>query len=123
MPTMPRQERTRETKKFELYRDVLKVSEYFLFDPRADYLKPVLQGFRLVGDQYVGIEPIAARLPSQILGMHLESDSQQLRLFDPATGTRVMTRLEALEAAEADKLRLAEEIDRLGRENEMLRGR
>src|SRR5206468_3192291 len=33
--------------KFALYRDVLKVKEYFLFDPRAEYLKPPLQGYRL----------------------------------------------------------------------------
>ena len=36
-----------QQKKRELYRDVLRVSEYFLFDPTEDYLKPPLQGFRL----------------------------------------------------------------------------
>ncbi len=35
------------TKKFAIYRDILKVSEYFLFDPTEDYLDPPLQGFRL----------------------------------------------------------------------------
>src|SRR5207248_9202588 len=30
-------------KKWELYRDILGVSEYFLFDPTEDYLKPPLQ--------------------------------------------------------------------------------
>jgi Uma2 family endonuclease len=115
--------RVDQRRKFELYRDVLKVSEYFLFDPSEDYLEPALQGFRWVDGEYVGIEPVAARLPSQILGVHLERDGQQLRLFDPVTGVRLMTRLEALQAVEADKLRLAEEIDRLRRENEILRGR
>ena len=35
-------------KKFEIYRDIWKVEEYFLFDPQAEYLEPNLQGFRLV---------------------------------------------------------------------------
>lgn len=33
--------------KFALYRDVLKVKEYFLFDPFEDYLSPSMQGYRL----------------------------------------------------------------------------
>src|SRR5277367_6209 len=44
-------------KKFKLYRDILKVSEHFLFDPLSDYLKPALQGFRLVGGEYARIRP------------------------------------------------------------------
>src|SRR5450755_4060946 len=39
-------------KKFELYRDILKVREYFLFDPMGDYLKPSMQGWRLVRGVY-----------------------------------------------------------------------
>ena len=38
-------------KKFEIYRDILRVSEYFLFDPTEDYLDPPLQGFRLMGKE------------------------------------------------------------------------
>ena len=33
-----------QTKKLTLYRDVLKVREYFQFDPTEDYLKPPFQG-------------------------------------------------------------------------------
>ncbi len=58
-------------KKFAFYRDVLRVSEYFLFDPRAEYLDPPLQGFRLIGGEYVPIEPINGRLPSEVVGLHL----------------------------------------------------
>jgi Uma2 family endonuclease len=115
--------------KFELYRDVLRVAEYVLFDPRAEYLKPPLQGFRLVGGDYASIEPIAGRLPSAVLGLHLERDGERLRLFDPATGQYLLTRLERQEAAErraeaveADSRRLAEENERLRREIEALRG-
>ena len=134
--------------KFGIYRDILKVSEYFLFDPRAEYLEPPLQGFRLVGGDYVPIEPIAGRLPSGVLGLHLERDGEQLRLFDPASGQRLLTRLEGAQAAdrraqtadrraqtadrranrrsraaaEAAEQRLAEENERLRREIEALRG-
>ncbi len=86
--------------KFGLYRDVLRVSEYFLFDPRAEYLKPPLQGFLLTSGEYVPIELVAGLLPSQVLGLHLERDGEHLRLFDPATGSRLMTPLEAREAAQ-----------------------
>jgi Uma2 family endonuclease len=141
--------RVDEVKKFALYRDVLRVSEYFLFDPRAEYLDPPLQGFRLIGGEYVRIEPIAGRLPSEVVGLHLAREGQHLRLFDPSTGKRLPTRLEAREAAEqhageerrradeergrADEERrradaseaarksLAEENDRLRREIEALR--
>jgi Uma2 family endonuclease len=136
--------------KFGIYRDILKVSEYFLFDPRAEYLEPPLQGFRLVGGDYVPIGPIAGRLPSGVLGLHLERDGEQLRLFDPASGQRLLTRLEGraaadrraqtadrraqaadhraqaadhrAAAAEAAERRLAEENERLRREIEALRG-
>ena len=69
-----------KTKKFEIYRDILSVSEYFLFDPTEDYLDPPLQGFRLVRGTFVPIEPIAGRLPSQVLGLHLERDWQETSL-------------------------------------------
>ena len=65
-------------KKFVLCRDVLKVSEYFLFDPRAEYLDPRLRGFRLTGGDYVPIEPIDGRLPSQVVGLHLSERRTKL---------------------------------------------
>ena len=122
-------------KKLVIYREILRVSEYFLFDPTEDYLDPPLQGFRLVGGDYVPIAPIAGRLPSEVLGLHLERDGTKLRLFDPTTGQRLPTRLEAreaaerraeeehhrAEAAEAAQQRLAEENERLRREIEALR--
>ena len=74
-----------QKKKPILYRDVLKIAEYFLFDPTEDYLKPPFQGFRLVEGQYVAIEPVLGRLPSTVLGLHLERSGVDLRLFDPTT--------------------------------------
>jgi Uma2 family endonuclease len=87
-----------QKKKREIYRDILKVSEYFLFDPRAEYLDPPIQGFRLVDGDYVRIEPVEGRLPSKVLALHLERAGTRLRLYNPATGEYLPTRLEAREA-------------------------
>lgn len=105
-------------KKFALYRDVLLVSEYFLFDPRAEYLKPPLQGYRLVDGQYVPIETVNGRLPSEVAGLHLERDGERLVLFDPETGRRLTTPKEEL--AEADAARRAAETARQAAEDREL---
>ncbi len=88
-----------KTKKL-LYQDVLKVREYFLFDPDADYLDPPLQGYRLRGGVYQPIREIDGRLPSQTIGLHLERDGQVLRLWDPQTQQWLSMPREAREAAE-----------------------
>jgi Uma2 family endonuclease len=72
--------------KFRLYRETLRVKEYFLFDPFGDYLGPTMQGYRLRAGEYRAIQPVRARLPSRVLGLHLERSGSNLRLFDPATG-------------------------------------
>jgi Uma2 family endonuclease len=103
-------------KKMGLYRDVLQVAEYFLFDPFEDYLKPPMQGYRLIEANYEPIEPVAGRLPSEVLGLHLERAGTQLRLYDPRTGRRVPTEHERLEAerqrAEAERQRAEAERQR-----------
>jgi Uma2 family endonuclease len=71
--------------KFLLYQSVLRVSEYFLFDPEGTLLTPRLAGYRLVGGVYQPIQPVAGRLPSQVTGLHLEMVGDPLRLWDPAT--------------------------------------
>ncbi|HEX8203645.1 MAG TPA: Uma2 family endonuclease [Isosphaeraceae bacterium] len=90
-----------QKKKWTLYRDVLKVPEYVLFDPYEDYLKPPFQGYRLVQGQYVAIDPVEGRLPSAVLGLHLERDGTEPRFYDPATGQRLPTRQEALREQES----------------------
>ncbi len=66
--------------KHQLYQDVLKVQEYFLFDPYANYLNPPLQGYRLHRGIYRRIRAVQQRLPSQVLGLHLERAGSDLRL-------------------------------------------
>jgi Uma2 family endonuclease len=87
--------------KYRLYQDTLRVKEYFLFDPLGDYLQPPLQGYRLRGGQYRPIHGVAGRLPSQVLGLHLERHGRDLRLHDPVTGQWLPTPLEMAAAAES----------------------
>lgn len=121
--------------KFELYRDRLDVKEYLLFDLYSEYLDPPQQLFRLVDGEYVQVEPLDGRLPSQLLGVHFERDGQWLRLYDPQTGRRVPTTREVAAAAiarheraerergeAAARLRAQEsELERLRQELERLR--
>lgn len=70
--------------------EVLGVEEYILHDPEGDYLRPRLQGFRLVQGRY---EPIPRRtdgsLDSRITGLTLQVEGKNLRLIDVATGERL----------------------------------
>jgi Uma2 family endonuclease len=81
----------------------LGVSEYFLFDPYGEYLRPPLQGFRLRGSRY---EPIAAnaagRLSSETLGLHLGVEDERLRFTDSMTGEPLL-RIEEL-MSRADRM-------------------
>ena len=86
--------------KFALYQDVLKVREYFLFDPFAEYLDPPLKGYRLRNGVYQPIQAIDGRLPSRELGLHLEANGDELRLWDPATQQWLPTQKEAHQQAE-----------------------
>jgi Uma2 family endonuclease len=89
--------------KLEIYRDALKVREYFLFDPLEEYLEPSLQGFRLAKGRYKPIAIQAGRLPSEVLGLHLKRDDIDLRLYNPRTGHWLQTPVELAEELRATK--------------------
>ena len=117
--------------KFKLYRDTLAVREYFQFDPHGDYLKPPLKGYRLVEGRYLPIESVAGRLPSEVLGLHLERVGRNLRLYDPASGAWLLTPQEnnavriraeaARDQAEARQRQAEAQIEELRRQLEALR--
>jgi hypothetical protein len=117
-------------KKLKLYQDTLKVREYFLFDPNGDYLKPRLQGHRLRKGVYQPIAEVAGRLPSQVLGLHLERDGNTLRLWNPDTNAWLLTPQERIEQGEKRAQQEAEarqkaerELERALRELDELRRR
>ncbi|HEY2910008.1 MAG TPA: Uma2 family endonuclease [Gemmataceae bacterium] len=104
-------------KKSTLYLTKLGVKEYYLFDPKEEYLKPSFQAFRRVGERFVPIEPVAGRFPSKLLKLHLERSGWQLRLWDPVRKQRVPTRAERLAAAEAEVERLRRLLQQQHRAN------
>ena len=81
--------------KLEIYRDEIGVAEYFLFDPRSEYLNPALQGHRLSRGRYEPIAPVGGRLASVELGLHLEADGGRLRFYDPVSARWLLTPQEA----------------------------
>jgi hypothetical protein len=93
----------------------LRIGEYFMYDPTAEYLRPPLQGYRLTA---AGYEPIVAdaggRLLCQELGLWLCLEDGDLVMYDVQTGERQLTEAEANEAkfhaAEAEIERLKEEL-------------
>lgn len=83
----------------------LGVEEYFLFDPRAEYLEPQLQGFRLSGGKYQPISPAGdGSLASRSLGVSFRPDGESLRASDVATGRALLSygdwKVRAMEAEE-----------------------
>ena len=88
----------------------LGVSEYFLYDPRGEYLAPPLQGWRLDEGAYRAV-PAATVLSSrgvavasEVLGLELrdEREARMVRLRDPATGQDLLTYEEVARAREEE---------------------
>ena len=85
-----------ERRKRDVYA-ALGVSEYFLYDPRAEYLTPPLQGWRLQEGRYRPLPSVTVlsnrgvAVASEVLGLELrdEREARMVRLRDPATGLQV----------------------------------
>ena len=107
--------RTDERRKRDVYAE-LGVSEYFLYDPRAEYLTPPLQGFRLHEGEYRSLPAVtvlsnrAVAVASEVLGLELrdERETRMLRLRDPATGEDLLSYREEADARHAAEARNAE---------------
>jgi len=107
--------------KYNLYVEKLDVKEYFLFDPKQEYLNPSFQGYRKVKDRFVPIKAVDGRLTSKVLGLQLERDGTQLRLRDPKTGERLPTPSERANEEQERAERAEEKADRLQRELDELK--
>ena len=91
-----------ERRKRDVYA-ALGVREYFLYDPRAEYLTPPLQGFRLRDGEYRALPGVTAlsnrgvSVASEVLGLELrdEREARRLRLHNRATGEDLLTHEEA----------------------------
>lgn len=112
------------TTKFELYRDVLKVKEYYIYDPLREYLPARLKAWRRRGREFVERHVKDGRIESAELGLVLVDKEGMLRLEDPATGALLPDLAEANDAraVEAAARQVAEARQReLEAENERLR--
>ena len=97
--------------------EALGVSEYWQFDPTGDYLDPILKGHRLgTNGRYERLD-LEARdgglcHHSDVLGLDLRLEGDQLRLFDPAQDAYLLTHEEdfnaRIRAEEAQRLAEAE---------------
>ena len=88
------------TVKKELYAKVLRVKEYYIYDPYGE-IEPAFIGFRLVGEAYQEIAFVDRRLPSETLGLELGERDGVLRFYDPIKGEWLSTSRERVDAAEA----------------------
>ncbi len=93
------------------------VEEYFLYDPRAEYLSPPLQGLSLVGHEYrempERVLPNGVRgYRSEALGVDLWLRDGELRLYDPATGADLLTPAEQAARADSEAARADTEAAR-----------
>jgi acyl-CoA reductase-like NAD-dependent aldehyde dehydrogenase len=98
-----------------------------LYDPLGDYLRPQLQGYRLLQGEYERVPPgDQGQLVSEALNLELRLQGGQLQVVNPATGERLLTPAEAHAArrTEAEARQAAEaEVERLQEELARLRGR
>ncbi len=111
--TSPTTSRIDMGRKFDLYGEVLKVPEYFLFDPRDRSLAGrALSGYRLIDGEYELIPQIGGRVTSDVLGLQLEAIGEDLRFYDPRRGIYLPTPAEIRKALVMEKAarRTAEEL-------------
>ena len=98
-----------ERRKRDVYAS-LGVSEYFLYDPRAEYLAPPLQGFRLHEGEYRAVPAVTVlsnrgvAVASEVLGLELrdEREARMMRLRDPSTGESLLSHRESERAREKE---------------------
>ena len=111
-----------ERRKRDVYAS-LGVREYFLYDPRAEYLTPPLQGWRLHEGAYRAMPAVTVlsnrgvAVVSEVLGLELrdERDARMVRLRDLATGEVLLTHEES-ERAREEAERTREEAERARKE-------
>ena len=96
--------------KYDLY-ERLGVTEYFLFDPLGEYLRPPCRGYRLHQGRYRPLSPAAdGSLWSAVLGLALHERGEQLRLYDPAGQRWLPTPQEEAAARRAAEERASVEV-------------
>jgi Uma2 family endonuclease len=87
------------------------VEEYWLFDPKGEWLESPLMGFRLVQNEYVPI----ADLRSEVLGLQLAVEGKLIAFTELATGRRLLAPAELSEELKQQQNRAEQERNRVER--------
>ncbi|MGA1264111.1 MAG: Uma2 family endonuclease [Prochlorothrix sp.] len=90
------QQQDQEVKK-DLY-EKIGVQEYWLFDPKGEWIPEQLRGYRLVGEDY---QPILDA-KSLALGLRFQIEGPSLALYQLATGEKLLTPEEVAAARQAE---------------------
>lgn len=116
-----------QTYKKTLY-EQLEVQEYWLFDPRGEWIPEKLQGYRLRGDRYEPItdgrcQPLALRLQveDQLIGFYREDTGEKLLAPDDllqALQQEILARQEIEQQLEQERQRTEQERQRAERERQ-----
>ncbi len=116
-----------QTSKKDLY-ERLEVKEYWLFDPKGEWIEEKLQGYRLRGDRYELItdsrsEPLQLRLEidGKLIGFYREDTGEKLLVpteLAAALQQETAARSEAEQLAEAERQRAEAESQRAEAEHQ-----
>ena len=108
-------------KKKDLYAAVLKVKEYYIYDPEGE-IYPSFIGYRLIDGVYQEIDFTESRLPSTVLGLELGEREGVLRLYNPKTQQWLQPPPERVDIAEmrAEQEQLARQEAEMRAEQEQL---
>ena len=99
------------TRKVQLYASI-GILEYFLYDVDRRYLPTPLMGFRLVGDDYVEIAPLAnGGILSATLGLEFHLLEDTFGIYDPETQEWIKTAAEDAEERAEDAEERAEDAE------------
>lgn len=88
------------TEKKEIYEKILRVKEYYIYDPYGE-IEPAFIGFRLLGEAYQEIAFVEERLPSDVLGLELGEHDGMLRLYSCVLGAWLEPSRDRVDKAEA----------------------
>lgn len=109
--TSKKTKRRDRTVKPKLYAS-LGIRELFLFDPTQDYLRPPLQGYRLVDGEYQRLEPdTTGALVSEELELSLRVEQGELVFRRLDTGERLLTTAEVAALAQRERDQAERERD------------
>ena len=98
------------------------IDEHFgSFDKFKAHLTQATNTIQGSGWGALAYEPLGGRLPSDVLGLHLEQHGQELRLYDPVRHSRLLNPRERIRLAEKQAEAVSVENERLRRELEALR--